>query len=485
MADWQRLSPCPPEYGVPLEGGPRAHYDYASVSDLYNAMQAYAKAGLRLLREVCPEGPPDVLHGLDEWRRDSDGAFRLYDREDPYWVRCFWRHADSLHSLNEYERLVSVLRATPHVAELLDTLAGSHGMRRRVETNMVADAILLRMARSAGLEFQESRFIDAFRSLDADLRSRSVQIVRLAPLLGLNADAAPISLAADLEIDRMTDEEICCCLRLGMLSDQVPLTSRMRQITSAFAVRTHSTETLVIGEESQTADYVKEFIAQDEAARNRIASVLNALRVFKKGRVSTPGVILREFGWLVEGATRFTFANRGITPWANRYELTTAEIPELQALWTRIQSVAATGAIGNAVRRFSYASERQRPDDALVDYMIAAESIFLSDVNQPDRGEMRYRLAHRAALFVDSPDYSRRQIFQQMRRAYDARSSVAHGAGSPDQKTLRSPGGTPLTLDEFRQVTEDIIRQALRRAIAVAKPDGALSVDWDALIFPD
>lgn len=66
--------------------------DQASVSagssDLYGAMRAYTEAALRLLREACPAGPPTIIHGLDDWRRDPDGMFRLYDREEPFWVDC-------------------------------------------------------------------------------------------------------------------------------------------------------------------------------------------------------------------------------------------------------------------------------------------------------------------------------------------------------------------------------------------------------------
>ena len=117
--------------------------------------------------------------------------------------------------------------------------------------------------------------------------------------------------------------------------------------------------------------------------------------------------------------------------------------------------------------------------------MIAAESLFLSDVNRQDRGEMRYRLSHRAALFIDSPDYPRRAVFQYMRRAYDARSAVVHGAGVPDPKDLESPAGEALSIHGFTEITETLMRAALLKAIPIGRPGGRLGVDWDALIFPD
>lgn len=60
--------------------------------------------------------------------------------------------------------------------------------------------------------------------------------------------------------------------------------------------------------------------------------------------------------------------------------------------------------------------------------MIAAEALFLSDLgSSTDRGELKYRLALRAAHFIEAADLTRRQVFEHMKRAYDVRSAIAHG----------------------------------------------------------
>src|SRR5262249_13453507 len=123
-------------------------------------------------------------------------------------------------------------------------------------------------------------------------------------------------------------------------------------------------------------------------------------------------------------------------------------------------------------------------DDALVDYMISAESLFLSDPSS-DRGEMRYRLSHRAAIFIDSAQYIRRDVFGFMQRAYDARSAIVHGAGTPKLTKLKGPKGEMLSLHDFTELTGTLMREALRKAILSSNERGQLAVDWDALIFPD
>ena len=178
-------------------------------------------------------------------------------------------------------------------------------------------------------------------------------------------------------------------------------------------------------------------------------------------------------------------SNPGRMTWFNKYDLPRNEVDEFSAFWKRFQGVAAKGALANAVRRFSYASDRDRHDDRLVDLMIAAESRFLADIGPPqERGELRYRLSLRAAFFIESPEYSRREIFKHMKRAYDARSAIVHGGGEPGRDLLKTPTDAPLSLQDFVKVTEHLVRMALKKAINMADATGSLPIDWDALIIP-
>jgi Apea-like HEPN len=132
--------------------------------------------------------------------------------------------------------------------------------------------------------------------------------------------------------------------------------------------------------------------------------------------------------------------------------------------------------------------ERERPDDRLVDLMIAAESLFLGGEDNPiDRGELRYRLELRAACFIDSKDYSQRKVFNHMRRAYDGRSAIVHGSGEPKPSTLKSPKHAPMSLHDFSELTAGLLRIALKKSIDVAAGSkGAKGplLDWSALIIP-
>jgi Apea-like HEPN len=209
---------------------------------------------------------------------------------------------------------------------------------------------------------------------------------------------------------------------------------------------------------------------------------------YSLSKVSIPGVLTFPIDWPLQGSTKFTFANPGLTPWFNTYSLSQEEAKAFQRFWSHFRRATSKAVLANAVRRFSYAGERERPDDRLVDLMIAAESLFLGgEDDATDRGELRYRLALRAAFFLDHRDYSRREVFDHTRRAYDGRSAIVHGGGEPKSSTLRSPTDAPMSLHDFSELTAGLMRMALKKGIDVAAgtqgTKGSL-LDWNALIIP-
>ena len=446
-------------------------------------MREYVKAAIRLLADVCPEGPSRVLVGLDEWKRDPDNVFRLRDREEPFWMECIWAHRDQLHSLEEYHRLVAVVRAIPHIAQQLENLVGTALGSSRMEIDHVTDHLVWRLLRiTEGLRFDEAQFTQLFNTFEVDLQRTSFPFVLLAPLLGLKVESAPIRLTFDIEIDQMTDDEIIRCLSMGWLQAGYGM-QRIADVKETAAVRVRYYLEKRVGPTDRSQ--IDEALKVDRTDNERAIGVLHALRVFKGGRVSMPGLLQFSPHWPLEGRTRFQYSNPGQMPQFNNYVLAQNEVAEFSAFWKRFQDATAKGALANAIRRFSYASERDREDDRIVDLMIAAESLFLADAGAPqERGELRYRLALRAAFFIDSPEYSRRAIFKHMRRAYAARSAIVHGGGEPGPDLLKSPTDEPLLLQDFVKVTERLVRMALKKRIDMAEATGGPLIDWENLIIP-
>ena len=97
-----------------------------------------------------------------------------------------------------------------------------------------------------------------------------------------------------------------------------------------------------------------------------------------------------------------------------------------------------------------------------------------------DRGELSYRLALRAALFIDDPPRRRGQVLRFFRGAYRARSAVVHGS---QPTRLRALDGSNATLADVVADLERLMRLALHQAVVIlAGPDASRMYDWDDLI---
>jgi hypothetical protein len=149
-----------------------------------------------------------------------------------------------------------------------------------------------------------------------------------------------------------------------------------------------------------------------------------------------------------------------------------------------LEKVHERPVVAGALRRFSFAADRALPDDKIVDLLIAAESLFFSDIRPPDRGEYRFRLSTRIALLLGETRDDRMQIAKFMRHAYDARSGVVHG-GDPGKENLRALNGDRVSAAECASVLEELLRHALRVAISRLAGGGNFPPKWEELMFAD
>jgi Apea-like HEPN len=118
----------------------------------------------------------------------------------------------------------------------------------------------------------------------------------------------------------------------------------------------------------------------------------------------------------------------------------------------------------------------------MVDIMVAAEALYLSG---SETQELGFRLALRASA-LSNPDelgMTRRDLFDLMKVAYIVRSKIVHG-DVPKPKDLKVKGAS-VSLPEFVQATEGVVRQGLRRALSQATDSRAKwPPDWDAMTLP-
>lgn len=150
------------------------------------------------------------------------------------------------------------------------------------------------------------------------------------------------------------------------------------------------------------------------------------------------------------------------------------EIEVIRRLLPRHLAGARIRGLDVAMHRFRESYERYHPEDPerLLDVGIAFEAIFLNDGKDKELG---YRLRLRAARFLHERFDDRNATFEVLKRLYDARSEIAHGA---------SESVTPAKRAQYASTLEtalQLLRLALREVLDGRGPEGlseAATRDW-------
>ena len=438
-------------------------------------MEAPLRACVKDICDSIAEGSldPGPLSQVQvkDWERGADGNFRPRFRMHPMAV------LRGLEDRESFRACADQARNDPIVGPQLDQLVGaSAGGRIQLTLVHIVRTLVNKMCSEDGLfEFDDNRFQQEWESIYHYLSAETFDYVTNAPLPRFTAPF-PVQISESIVIDRLTDQEVNRCALVGVLG---PLMPGFELISGELAVGircTTSTEKVVGG-----ADLVPETGSFGRRgpidATTIVDDVLTALRLFKQGKVRCPGEVSSVKAWLLGAGHSFRFRESQPFDFCD-YVLRDMEVEELQKMWSDLTG----GTLGErpflavALRRFNMAFERQQLDDRIVDLIIAAESLFLND--QGNRGEQRFRLALRAAKFVECPRYDPRQVFAVMREAYDIRSDLVHGGSI---KKIKLPDMPDATLDDLVLASEEILRLGIRKALA--DPRVGRTGYWEDLLF--
>lgn len=426
----------------------------------------------------------------------STGDFRLFrltpDIWEPAKVCAVRELARTREEFDEYKTLVQALASDPVIGGRLgnELVAGAGLGGGPWQPEGIVDGLALELFdRSTGFELDEEitgRTIDRWVT---NLRRAEDVVTVLATLSDFVADESPIEVGDGIVLDELTSEEISAALRLGAWSvgafESAPMHSGFAPTTMVrrvFGVRTSYAVPIVVGGGTD-AQVAASLEAQAQAARS-LEDVLLALRVFKGGRLGLQGVVIlvsQPFGGLQPmSGTRIGQPGRlRVAP----YALAASETAELRDFCKAFAAARANRLIDSVARRFGFAADRNRPDDEIVDLVIAAESLFFAEIGPPsERGELTFRLSTRAASFAGGDVAERLRLLSFMRRAYRARSSVVH-SGELDESNLRDRHGDAVTAAAFADDLEELLRQALKKVVLLIASDARFPPDWDDLLF--
>jgi hypothetical protein len=429
------------------------------------------------LKEQAPEWDDDT-----RWERGTDGHFRERKKR----MRTLWPMLSDewLRSLPDYHMCVEHLKSDVVVGSHLDRLVGTNMSASRLEANTILKSLMYAMLDDEGrLRFTDERFDAKWRELATFFGADRIASKMVAPLPRLVVPAFPLRLNNELVLDRLTDDEVTRCYQVGVIR---PDSLRFPLIDGEIAVGIR--RTMVLPKLIRQGDEPHEppEAGNEGSFGNRplfrddlvIDDVLSALRLFKHTQIRTSGLASWTDSHWLKGGTSYRVL--GQWPYWGKFELSEGEVPQFLELWRLLEEGAAR--FGFSFHRYNLAFDRGLLADRIVDLVIAAEALFLGDLDVHDRGELRFRFALRAAKFIEHQSYSELEIFRVMRRAYDARSAIVHG-GSP--KDTRLPDNQSAELPTFIDAIEKLVRLGLRKGLSM-REDGKKMHQaeyWDTLVF--
>ena len=422
------------------------------------------------------DGPQvEISPGMPRWQRDTDGIFRHRERPARIW------HHDSVEAarqLPSWRAVELALQEDDRVKAQLGQLVGTIQGGSQVTAELIGRHALPLPDELGDLE---EAFARRYRELDTFLAASELEYLVIWPLPGLTSSEFPITLEQGVEIDVMSDAELTAALNTEVLSLVFPQTSVLppnedHQACLRYRYRLKKT----VGGVGPTA--TDEFTALEEyfnGIRDALEQSLALLfpdPVAISGRAGFPAHWIPYGGGVAYQQVPLSQAQR-----FRQLDLNQQASADLVKTWRQLRQpglLQRQKALALALRRLSYQAHRLRVEDEMVDVMVAAEALYLSDLGHEELG---FRLALRASALSDPRGLgmTRRDVFDLMKSAYNVRSKIVHG-DEPRPKDLKVKGAQ-VPLAEFVQATEDVVRQGLREALNRA---AGWPPDWDGMTLP-
>lgn len=444
---------------------------------LYESLSALTQKSL----EIITKSDEKVLNVMIEstWVKHDNDTYIRQDGKRALWSLFLENLKDEITRTEEFNSFSEVTNSDEIVSSQLNTLVGTYEARSRlVLFDIVFKPIYSFLTDTEIIGFESSIFKAEYLKIEKFLYSNEIELERLTPLCGFFTDADKIFIDDNISIVKMSDSEIIKLLKLGMkIGDSIGSGNFIHHIHQ-FAIKVTYKLPKLVGDNAMEEESEK----YNPYKRGDIEqTLLNALRLFKDGIVYSLGTVYSNNNIFDIGI----HSSPGILSkpfMKNKFQL--VDNDNFLEFWKtyRRTKIQDKHFLSVAIRRFSQSNERESIEDKIIDFMISAEALFLSSGGS-FQGELRYRLSHRAAMFIEDVAVKQREVFNFMQKAYNVRSDIVHGR---EPNLPKKEDGTPYSLREFCKEIENHLRFSLKKAIMIAATtkNPKNIIDWNSIIFP-
>lgn len=261
-------------------------------------------------------------------------------------------------------------------------------------------------------------------------------MIIFAPIKNFNCGVDDIDLGSALSIVRFSEKEINELQENFKQPYSFIKEEEFRKVANYFHLRRKFEEKIITSSLDETWDIFD--------------NVITALRVFQKG------IIWFDLVYSVNPIGRLekfpkpiflSYPPGYLGNW--NYYLSKENVPSFKEFCKKFSKAIEKDFIAIAIRRFSESSEKRKVDDHLIDYFISFEFLF------SDGGaESTHKVARRTAVFLEKEMDNRKEIYRDVKKAYNERSNILHGRKIDYEK-----------IEEYCHILEKYLRDCLRKII--------------------
>lgn len=425
---------------------------------LHDALKKYCEAAVSFIRANVKSKDDLPLTPVPEFEF-TDTGYSATSSMKINWMLLEVMYERALKELPDYKRAVEALEADEVIAKHLNTLSGTIKTLRRIEADDCLRSLLITY-----INEQEKTEEDAYDRVYERIEDYFYQDVLaykyLAPLNNFKMEVEKVELEPGFSIIKLPIEERANFL--GRLSgiDVLSSSSSYKELGfSKYAFELYHEEPKVIG---NRPEFDPNKFADNVVLQN-FESACTALRLYKSGNVSYQHVIQESVAWNPLGESIHSPQMSAPFLFGNTYELADEDIPSFVEFWSQFkQAQIRENALRIALTRFTFAYERGRSEDRLIDYVIALEALLLE--NEP---ELRFKFALRGAALLGKDDpLERKKVFHELHEGYKQRNNIAHG---DIPKQVITIGDETLQLAQLIDRVGNHVRSTIRAFIEFRK----------------
>jgi len=432
------------------------------LSGFRDALEALVRAALQNCRTEF-ERPrlvevPSTRH---QWQRQQQELFG--PAKELIWARAVGDLV--LDAVPGWDSLSQAVAADPNLDQHFSALVGTAHSARRLQLIVVVTCCVLEplVVRSRSFEFDPVLFAELYEPVEHYLVATTFERRELAPLLGFDSSLDALELTDALLLRPMTDDEISLGLSQGFLPGR-PMNFGHQHVARTdqwCVVRSTQLPKVVWPDDPHPLPTQTASSLDGQPFQALVDRVVSAVRLAVGGKVASgPTVDMQPDPLGLGVATGFSRKSIGRPLDASPAVIGPGEVALVMGTFANLGHPAVRGdqRLGIAIDRLGDAGLRAKPEDCLIDLMVAAEALLLTAY----RDELGFRLALNASLSLDVPGVARNAVRCFFKAAYDARSSVVHG---DTPKKIRSLAGTSVALQDMVGELEPLMRLAVREAV--------------------